>query len=84
MKIVYKDPNEKRAFKLHLPNACLKSRWLWRLLVKYDKSHSIDYQKAIVASRLIYRSLKQYIRHHGHFDVVHVDTAEGEEISIRI
>ena len=81
MKIKLKPSEGKFSFRLWLPTSMLKSKFIKNQIVKYCKGVSIDFTTLMPK---MYKSLKSYIRHNGHFVLVDVVSSEGDKITIKV
>lgn len=78
---LYIKANGGLAFRLWVPTALLKSKWVIRQI----KKHS-DMNHMILADLLpmINKSLKKYIKKYGHFTLVRVESADGDKVIIKV
>ena len=72
--------DEGHKFKLWLPTCLLKSKFLLKKLTKYGIK---DVKPLFDLTPKIYKSLKKYIRKHGHFVLVDIDS-DGNQVSIKV
>lgn len=61
----------------------IKTR-LFAWVLSQDDEHHIDPKAFRIAAKACYAALRQYVKEHGHFNVVEIHGSEGEEILIRL
>ena len=71
---------ERTGFTLPVPMALLRSRLLWSIVEK----HGGDAAQYAPMAREIVRELSAYVRTHGHFVLVDVESADGEKVKITV
>ena len=80
MKIHIKS-NDGYGIKLWLPTSLLKSKFI----IKNIKKHGgIDIEPLMNLLPKIYKTLKVYIKKHGHFTLVDVRSSDGDKVIIKV
>ena len=80
MKIHIKS-NDGYGIKLWLPTSLLKSKFI----IKNIKKHGgIDIEPLMNLLPKIYKTLKAYIKKHGHFTLVDVRSSDGDKVIIKV
>ena len=86
-----KEEGKNKTIRFWVPLFFFKQKWLYRLLLKeYKKRKGEDITAKEEIKKIedlgasAYRDLKKFIKLNGHFDLVEVDTKNGEKIKIRI
>lgn len=77
MKIKIYDAESKKKLVFLFPVSAVKWRFIWRYT-------GAEYKKYYKISKDIYKALKKYVRENGHFDLVDVDSNDGDRVKIRI
>ena len=67
--------------KLWVPTSLFASSWVFKYIKKYIKS---DIKLSLDSLPNIYKSLKTYIRKHGHFTLVDLISADGDKVIIKL
>ena len=81
MRIKVKPAESKITFRLWLPTSMLKSKFITKQIIKYCKGVNLDFKELMPK---MYKSLKSYIRHNGHFILIDVVSSEGDKIIIKV
>ena len=68
-------------FSLPVPLVMLKSPLLWSLVAKHGGEEAAQYAPM---ARAMMRELSAYVRTHGHFTLVDVESADGETVKITV
>ena len=68
-------------FSLPLPLGLLKSRLLWSIIEKHADEELGQYQPMV---KEVLRELSRYVRTHGHFVLLDVQSAKGEKVKIKV
>lgn len=79
MKLVIKNSKDFE-FRLWLPTSLLKSKLVFKSLKKYG----VDTQPLKDLPPMIHKSLKEYIKEHGHFALVDIKNSDGTRVLIII
>lgn len=82
MRISMKSGEQKLPIHIIIPTSVVGWRWVWRL-VNHASSNYISLPTGDGARELA-AFLKQYVRENGHFDLVNIQSANGDRILIRI
>ena len=85
MKIHIK-PNDGHGIKLWFPTSFLKSKFILNYIIKLNNINEncrIDIEPLIKSLPIIYKTLKKYIKEHGHFTLVDV-SSEDSQVIIKI
>ena len=80
---------------LPVPLSMLRSRWLWQIIARHTGRREEQGRKLPAAeareesfdpetARLAIVELTRYIRRHGHFTLVEVQSADGDHITITV
>lgn len=80
MKIHIKS-NDGYGIKLWLPTSLLKSKFILKNIKKYG---GIDIDPLMNLLPKINKTLKTYIKKHGHFTLVDVRSSEGDKVIIKV
>ena len=80
MKIHIKS-NDGYGIKLWLPTSSLKSKFILKNIKKYGR---IDIDPLMSLLPKIYKTLKTYIKKHGHFTLVDVRSSDGDKVIIKV
>ena len=83
MRIYVKPDDMKRQIILAVPTSAIGWKWLWRLAnrkAKADQAPPISEETA----RELAKAIKKYVRQNGHFDLVNVQSADGDRVRIRL
>ena len=67
--------------KLWLPISLFKSKFILNNIKKYG---GIDIEPLIESLPIIYKTLKTYIKKHGHFTLVDIRSSDGEKVIIKV
>ena len=85
MKIEVSTPELPIPIKLIFPTSVLRSRWIWKLALKYtddrQKDTVMSYSSIISHSAF---ALEEYVRKFGHFNLVEVEEKDGTKVIIRV
>lgn len=86
MRISIYDKEEDRRIRFYVPNSLLAARWIWRLAEKYGGQGKGKNAFPLTPEQIrsLAVSLKQYVRRNGHFDLVNVESADGDRVHIRV
>ena len=68
-------------FSLPVPLAMLRSRLFWSIVEKHGGEEAAQY--APMAQEMV-RELSAYVRAHGHFTLVDIESADGEIVKITV
>ena len=85
MKILVTTPELRFPIKLIFPIGVLRSRWIWRIALKYtddDQKQDIMIYSGMIAESV--DVLEKYVRINGHFNLVEVEAKDGTRVVIRI
>ena len=80
MKIHIKS-NDGYGIKLWLPTSLLKSKFILKNIKKYG---GIDIEPLMNLLPKINKTLKRYIKKHGHFTLVDVRSSDGDKVIIKV
>lgn len=80
MKIHIKS-NDGYGIKLWIPTSLLKSKFILRILKKHG---GIDIEPLMNLLPKINKTLKIYIKKHGHFTLVDVRSSDGDKVIIKV
>ena len=80
MKIHIKS-NDGYGIKLWLPTSLLKSKFILKNIKKYG---GIDIEPVMNLLPKINKTLKTYIKKHGHFTIVDVRSSDGDKVIIKV
>ncbi|MBQ9890535.1 MAG: hypothetical protein IJM39_03915 [Firmicutes bacterium] len=69
------------SFSLPVPLVMLRSRLLWSIVEKHGGEEAAQYAPM---ARAMMRELSAYVRTHGHFTLVDVESADGETVKITV
>lgn len=75
MKISIHDGESGKGFFLILPTRAIKWRFIWQ----YSKNAEL-----YPVIKKSYKAIREYIKEHGHFTLMEVNSADGDKIHIRI
>ena len=67
--------------KLWLPISLLKSKFILNNIKKYGRT---DIEPLMESLPIIYKTLKTYIKKHGHFTLVDISSSNGEKVIIKV
>ncbi len=81
MRISIYDKGDGHRIRLYVPNALLSSRLIWRLAGKYG-GNSLPLNAEQL--RELTLSVRRYVRQNGHIDLVQVESADGDQVHIRL
>ena len=81
MRIKVKPSEGKITFRLWFPTSIIKSKFITKQIQKYCKGVSLDFTTLMPT---MYKSLKSYVRHNGHFVLIDVLDSEGDIIKIKV
>lgn len=84
MKIYVKASDLKRPIRLWFPTSMIKQKYVWKIIAKNSKGDKVELELIHKAINKGYKYLKQYIKVHGHFNLVEVDSSDGERIRVRV
>ncbi len=85
MRIEVSTPELHFPIKLIFPTAALRSRWLWRIALKYTESRQKDtvmYYRDLITESVSH--LEEFVRNYGHFNLVEIEERDGTRVIIRI
>lgn len=80
MKIKIKS-DEGDKFNFWLPNSLLKSKFILKCMIKYGGK---DLEPLLNSLPIMYKALKEYIKKHGHFVLVDVESSDGNKVFITV
>ena len=78
---IYIKSNDGHNIKLWLPTSLLKSKFI---LNNIKKSGGTDIEPLMKLIPIIYKTLKKYIKEHGHFTLVDVRSSDGDKVIIKV
>ena len=67
--------------KLWFPTSLLKSKFILNNIKKYGGT---DIEPLMESLPIIYKTLKTYIKKHGHFTLVDIRSSDGEKVIIKV
>ena len=67
--------------KLWLPTSLLKSKFILNNIKKYGGTYI---EPLVNSSPIIFKTLKAYIKKHGHFTLVDIRSSDGEKVIIKV
>ena len=80
MKIYVKSSDGHR-INLWFPTSLLATKWMLKYAKKYVES---DVELLIDSLPTIYKTLKKYIKKHGHFTLIDLISSDGDKVIIRV
>lgn len=83
MRVLIKS-EQKKGFNLIFPNVMVKSKTLWKMILRSLNVEETEIERTIVQIKKIYKDLKTYIKKCGHFNLIEVYSNNGEVIIVRI
>ncbi len=83
MRIYVKSEDMKLPIILAVPTSAIGWRWIWRLVNKHARPEDTPAISEETAEKLA-GEIKKYVRKNGHFDLVNIESADGERVRIRI
>lgn len=83
MRIYVKSDDMKRPIILAVPTSAIGWRWVWRLANRTAKADQAPPISEETAHKLA-KAVKKYVRENGHFDLVNIESADGDRVRIRI
>lgn len=84
MKIKIINNNKKERFKkfsISLPSSLIKTKFFWKQVYKDEETKElteeakIEYEKAIRASKKVYKEIRKFVKENGHFVLLEVLSA---------
>lgn len=78
---IYIKSNNGREIKLWLPTSLLKSKFILNNIKKYGGT---DIEPLMNSLPIIYKTLKIYIKKHGHFTLVDIESSGGNKVFIKV
>ena len=85
MKIEVTTPELPIPIKLTFPLGALRSRWIWRIALKYTEPRQrntvAEYRDLITENVSV---LEDFIRKNGHFNLLEVEEADGTRVVIQV
>lgn len=69
--------SENKNIRLYLPNSFLKSKFILKKLLKEKYNDSLH-----ITIKDCYKTLKQYVKQNGHFELVNIVTSDGDIVYI--
>lgn len=82
MKIYIKESPEKKGFHLYIPNGILWSHFTQWIIAKSLEDHAPDIDTKQIVCLL--KGLKESVAIHGHYELVNVESKNGETVRIRL
>jgi len=82
IKIISRDDGKK--LKFVFPMFVVKWKWIWRLGLKNSQLSETEIENIMTIVKPIYKELRRFIRHHGHFVLVDVVSSDGNIVQIII
>lgn len=73
--------NEGYKLRLRLPTALLKSKIIRKTFSKYGNFGFVSFMDL---SPLFYKNLKKYVKQHGHFNLVEIESSDGDKVIIEV
>ena len=67
--------------KLWLPTSLLKSKFILNNIKKHGET---DIDPLMNSLPIIYKTLKTYIKKHGHFTLVDIESSDGDKVFIKV
>lgn len=83
MRIYVKSDDMKRPIILAVPTSAIGWRWVWRMANRNAKPEKMPMISEETAQKLA-KVIKKYVRQNGHFDLVNIQSADGDRVRIRI
>lgn len=83
MRIYVKSEDMKRPIIIAVPTSALGWRWIWRTVNRHSKPDAAPAISEETAHKLA-KAIKKYVRQNGHFDLVNIQSADGDRVRIRI
>ena len=83
MRIYVKSDDMKLPIILAVPTSAIGWKWIWRIVNKNSKSDDAPPISEETAHKLA-KVMKKYVRQNGHFDLVNIQSADGDRVRIRI
>jgi hypothetical protein len=80
MKIHIKS-NDGYGIKLWIPTSLLKSKFILKNIKKYG---GIDIEPLMILLPKINKTLKAYIKKHGHFTLIDVRSSDGDKVIVKV
>ena len=84
MKIVIKSKDGPKHLTIILPISFIKTRLASRIVVRMGDNKNIDKDELHQVLKKAYKSLKEYVKVNGHFDLVDIHSGDGDIIKIRV
>ena len=84
MKILVISKDLKHPIRLYFPTALLKSKLVWKRIIKKDVASDFDYDALHHTIKSGYKALVKFIKVNGHFDLVHIVDKDGEVVKISV
>lgn len=83
MKVIVKEKS-KTVFSINLPLALLKSKFIVKFIAKKSNGVHMDIKELSKKIPTLYKEIRKYIKHHGHFNLVELKSSNGDEIIIKL
>lgn len=83
MRVYVKSDDMKLPIILAVPTSAIGWRWIWRMANKRAKPENTPAISEETAQKLA-KAVKKYVRENGHFDLVNIESADGDRVRIRI
>lgn len=83
MRIYVKSDDMKRHIIIAVPTSAIGWKWVWRMVNKNAKTDDAPAISEETAQKLA-KAIKKYVRQNGHFDLVNIESADGDRVRVRI
>ncbi|MBR5949078.1 MAG: hypothetical protein IKZ82_10625 [Clostridia bacterium] len=83
MRIYVKSDDMKLPIVIAVPTSAIGWKWVWRMVNKNAKTDDAPVISEETAQKLA-KAIKKYVRQNGHFDLVNIESADGDRVRIRI
>lgn len=64
------------------PTSFLRKKWIWKLVLKQNEETQIE--DLINFFPIVYKSIRNYIKMNGHFELIYIENEQKSKISIRV
>ena len=83
MRIIIKE-NGKKAFNFRLPLSLLKSKFFTKYIAKKSNGVYINTKELSKIVPSLYKEIRKYIKLHGHFNLVEIESKDSSEVIIKL